>query len=147
MILYEKQLDEKFDPTSEEIKLASTEDDKKSYGQALAYIDKGDFDKAYKILTPLFPEYEKTSFGDCIKLRMALCLFRSSDNQLRLLSEIVDGDTYSPVLAEAFHRWRTEYQAMDSAMMEKMRALTSPGEAHKVLESFVGKWDYKSEII
>lgn len=31
---------------------------------------------------------------------------------------------------------------MDPALMEKMKALTSPSEAHKVLEPFVGKWSY-----
>ena len=42
-----------------------------------------------------------------------------------------------------------QQKPMDSAMaekMEKMKALTSPSEAHKALESFVGKWTYTGQF-
>lgn len=35
---------------------------------------------------------------------------------------------------------------MDPALMEKMKALTSPTEAHKALEPFVGKWTYTGKF-
>ncbi len=35
---------------------------------------------------------------------------------------------------------------MDPAMMEKMKALTSPGEPHKVFEAFAGKWNYTGKF-
>ena len=35
---------------------------------------------------------------------------------------------------------------MDPAMMEKMKALTAPSEAHKALEPFVGTWTYTGEF-
>lgn len=39
-----------------------------------------------------------------------------------------------------------EKQAADAAMMEKMKAMTSPNEAHKVLEPMVGKWNFKGKM-
>lgn len=36
--------------------------------------------------------------------------------------------------------------AMDPAMMEKMKALMSPGAAHQVLEAFAGKWTYSGNF-
>ncbi len=35
---------------------------------------------------------------------------------------------------------------MDPALMEKMKALTSPNEAHKALEAFAGKWTYTGQF-
>ena len=35
---------------------------------------------------------------------------------------------------------------MDPAMMEKMKALSAPSEAHKVLEAFAGKWTYTGKF-
>ena len=36
--------------------------------------------------------------------------------------------------------------AQKAAMMEKMKAMTSPGAAHKVLEPLAGKWTYASKF-
>ncbi len=35
---------------------------------------------------------------------------------------------------------------MDPALLEKMKTLMSPGEAHKVLEPLVGKWSYTGKF-
>ena len=35
---------------------------------------------------------------------------------------------------------------MDPAVMEKMKTLTSPSEAHKALEAFVGNWKYTGKF-
>ncbi|MBI3317206.1 MAG: DUF1579 domain-containing protein [Candidatus Omnitrophica bacterium] len=35
---------------------------------------------------------------------------------------------------------------MDPVMMEKMKLLTTPGEPHKVLETFVGNWTYTGKF-
>lgn len=36
--------------------------------------------------------------------------------------------------------------AMDPAMMEKMKAFSSPTDAHKVLDAFVGDWTYSGKF-
>ncbi len=35
---------------------------------------------------------------------------------------------------------------MDPAMMEKMKALTSPSKGHEIFDSFVGRWTYAGSI-
>ncbi len=39
-----------------------------------------------------------------------------------------------------------EVPAADPAAMQKMQALMSPGEAHKALEAFTGKWTYTGKF-
>lgn len=114
-------LPDNFDPGEEEVKLIRDPADKESYSAAMKFMKEKKYARSYEELTRLKEKYANTPFGDCLLLRLSDCLLmRSTDMDreeslavkegLSLLTEITNGEGYSPVLYEAFYKWRTVYQ-------------------------------------
>jgi len=115
------KLPENFNPINEEIKLIKDQKDKDIYLNAIKLIKDKKYKQAYKNLNDLLDKYKGTFFEDCLMLRISDCLlmvdsdirkdmFKASEEGIKILSEIVDKNKYSPVLYEAFYKWRTKTQ-------------------------------------
>lgn len=122
-----EDLPEEYDPLQEEVALLRDETDKKEYLEALDLREFGSYTIAYVKFTDLENKYKGTPAEDCIKLRISDCLFMSEGddpkgvfddekNGLDMLSEIINGKKYSPVLFEAFYKWRTMNQYINHGM-------------------------------
>lgn len=107
-----------FDPAGEEDKLFDNPEDRTSYLEAKDLIRDKKYKRAFAKLSPLLSKYNGNAAGDCILLRQSDCLLMSDSNipkeesiatkeGLSLLSKIMDRNGYSPVLYEAFYKWRT----------------------------------------
>lgn len=110
-----------FGPVEERIKFAKDQEDKQSYLNAVELIKERKFDLAYKELLSLKEKYKNTVFESCLRLRMSDCLIMAEGREesdfmpdpeegINLISGIVDTDKYSPILFEAFYKWRTNTQ-------------------------------------
>jgi len=115
-------LPEGFDHGKEEIKFAQNQPDRQVYLKAVELIQSKNLVQAYEDLVGLKEKYKDTDFENCIKLRMSDCLLMidtngqngSADDDekgIGLLSNILDGQEYSPVLFDAFYKWRTQTQS------------------------------------
>ena len=115
------KLPEDFDSKKEEIKLVQNQQDRQAYLNAVELIKERRFGQAYKGLTNLKGKYKDTAFGNCIKM-MSDCLLMSEPNNqgdsifnpeggMAFLSDILDNREYSPVLFDAFYKWRTQTQS------------------------------------
>jgi len=116
------KLPEGFDPKKEEIKFAPNQQDRQVYLNAVELIKNKNFVQAYKDLASLKEKYKDTAFENCVKLRMSDCLLMSEPNNqsdsifnpeggMAFLSDILDDGGYSPVLFNAFYKWRTQTQS------------------------------------
>ncbi|HNX90875.1 MAG TPA: hypothetical protein PKG81_03350, partial [Candidatus Omnitrophota bacterium] len=106
-------------PYEAEKKLIESVEDSETYLEALKYCDEEKYPEAGELLRKLLDKYTDKSFGDCIKLQISNCLILGNINSktadraagleegIGLLTEILDSGKYSPVLYEAFFRWRT----------------------------------------
>lgn len=125
----EVKLPEKFDSTVEEIKLIDNQKDKDDYSSALAFIKNKDYKKAYNALKVLQKKYAGTVFENCVLLRISDCMlmrefdaasepdkFFRDEKGISLLSKILHNNEYSPVLYEAFYKWRTSVQSFYHGM-------------------------------
>lgn len=116
------KLPEDFDPSKEEIKFAQNQQDRQVYLNAVELIKEKRFVQAHKDLVSLKEKYRDTAFEHCIMLRMSDCLLMAEPNDqgdsifnseggIALFSDILDGREYSPVLYDAFYKWRTQTQS------------------------------------
>ncbi len=125
---YMQELPEGFNPMNEEVKLATNEEDKDTYRKAVRLIDDKQYNQAYGILSDLKNKYKGSPFKRCIDLRISDCIlkadtglktddkFEATEDALEILSSIIDKDAYSPVLYEAFYKWRTMDQYFNHGM-------------------------------
>jgi len=109
--------------TDEELKLIPDEADKELYLKAKALIEVDKCKEAQDILCHLGKRYTNQPFDLVIMIRLSDCTLRSrsdleeddpfysNDEGLLFLSKILDSYTYSPVLYEAFFKWRTATQS------------------------------------
>jgi len=120
-------LPEGFDPKKEEIKFAQNQRDRQVYLNAVELIKERRFGQAYKDLASLKDKYKDTVFENCIKLKMSDCLLMSEPNNhggsvfnpeegMAFLSGILESREYSPVLFDAFYKWRTRTQSFGHGM-------------------------------
>jgi len=109
------------DPLSKEFNLIENQEDKEVYLNAVKLMKSGTFSEAYSDFNYLKDKYESTFFADCVKLRICECLLAGdssmqgkveelSKKAFSILSDTLDSPAYSPVLYEAFYRWRTRTQ-------------------------------------
>ena len=120
-----------YDAANEMLGLLRDEHDVEAYKRSAAFKESGDFEQAHLGFSKLIKKHENTSAGDCVKFRLSDLLsdaFMSDSDaarrlsadaysdSLRLLSEIIDGSRYSPVLYESFYRWRTVTQELEHGM-------------------------------
>lgn len=120
-----------FKPVNEEIRFISDEKDKGAYLKAVELLEsrkEGVGDEAYELLKPLKNKYKDTAAEDCIMLRISDCLLvedsagapdeygNPTEAGLSMLSGILDKKRYSPVLYEAFYKWRTIEQMYNHGM-------------------------------
>ena len=116
-------------PITEEIKLIQGEKDKNIYSNAVKLMKERNYAQAYKYLNNLRIKYKDTAFEDCVMLKLSNCMMIPDkdiseeedkifdyDKALEVLSEIIDKGRYSPVLYEAFDRWRTSEQSFYHGM-------------------------------
>jgi len=101
---------------------AYNQQDKETYLNAIEFVKEKRFDQAYKDLVRLREKYKDTAFEHCIMLKMSYCLIMAEPNErgdsefnsekkgIALLSDILDAGEYSPVLFDAFYKWRTMTQ-------------------------------------
>lgn len=113
-----------FEPIDRDIDLMRTIMDKHAYLNAVQLItwDK-DYVQAYEILVELIGEYEGTALEDYIMIRISDCFFMAlgdfdellkinvNEEGIRILLDIVNRKTYSPLLYEVFYKWRTQDQS------------------------------------
>jgi len=124
------ELNAELEQSIEEVKCFADETTKKSYQKALDLIKIKKYADAYILLRELEID-APASAGHMIKLRMSDTLRQMNPEEaskispdlldkstygLKLLTEIVDSNAYSPVLYEAFYKWRTTTQEMDHGM-------------------------------
>lgn len=112
-----------FDNVSEEAALAGQAGDRANYKKAVDRIKKRDYAGAAKMLEEMLPRCQGTPFEDCVKVRLSDCFIKEDAGSvmdpargMRLLKETMDSDRYSPVMYEAFLRWRTGVQAAEYGM-------------------------------
>lgn len=117
-----------FDPLIEELKLANSQEDKNAYQSALQLIEEKKYDQAYEVLSQLRVTYEGFPFENCILLRISDCGLKADsdldvndklkmkEDGLDVLAAIVNKDVYSPILYEAFYKWRTTEQYYNHGM-------------------------------
>jgi hypothetical protein len=116
----EPDLPDDFNHVDEETKLIRNMEDKKLYLEAFELIQDKKGQEAYEILDNLRPKYQGQPFELCIMLRQTDCFYKLGSNMkgkdstgeeyIETLMSIVDSNTYSPILYESFHKWRTQYQ-------------------------------------
>ena len=123
-----KDLPEDYDPVQAEMPLVDNDKDREVYIQALDLLQSKDYEAAYGILLALREKYSGTEFEPCVNLKISDCLIsygseiresRGTDSEaegIGLLSQIIDSGNYSPVLFEAFYRWRTVDQYQNYGM-------------------------------
>jgi len=123
-----QELPQVFDPIIEELKLASNQKDKDAYQRATKLINEKNYNQAYEILSQLKVKYEGLPLEDCILLRISDCGLKADsdldvENKLQMkedgldvLTQIVNKNSYSPVLYEAFYKWRTTEQYYNHGM-------------------------------
>ncbi|MFC1594688.1 hypothetical protein ACFL38_05105 [Candidatus Omnitrophota bacterium] len=102
--------------------LIRRQEDKDRYSEALDLMEKRKFQKAYNILENLRLAYHNRPFESCLKMKMSDCLLMSDtdiggsdgvmpvDMGLELLLNIIESNVYSPVVYDAFRRWRSSEQ-------------------------------------
>ena len=117
------KLPKDFKIIDQEVKLAKTEEDKNLYIKAVHFMKKKHFKKAYEIFSQLKDKYKDTAFGDCIMLKISDCWLKPftdiekkkkfvlEKKGIKILEDIINSKRYSPVLFEAFYKWRTSTQA------------------------------------
>ena len=121
-----------FNTLDEEVKLIRGQEDLAEYMKAVSFMDDNKYNEAYEILARLDEKYKGDVFSDCIMLRMSDCLlvrtselrqdesiFDADEKGLKLLSKILERKRYSPVIHDAFYRWRTTTQYNVYGMSEK----------------------------
>ena len=126
---YIQELPEDFDWLNDEVKGSKNEKDKNSYLAAVELIKDKKYSEAYEGLNELRDKYKDSVFESCILLRMSDCLLKADSdlevaedvlegklNGLELLLAILDKKQYSPVLYEAFYKWRTVEQYYNHGM-------------------------------
>ena len=123
-----QELPEDFEPVNEEIKLIQNQEDKDIYLNAIKLIRNKEYRQAYQDLIRLSEKYQDTVFLGPIKLRVSDCLLmadsdikfdegtKAMEDGLRLLSDIINKGEYSPILYEAFYKWRTTDQYFNHGM-------------------------------
>lgn len=123
-----QELPQDFDPIIEELKLASNQEDKDAYQRATQLINEKNYNQAYEILSQLRVKYEGLPLESCILLRISDCGLKADsdldvkdklqmkEDGLDVLTQIVNKTTYSPVLYEAFYKWRTTEQYYNHGM-------------------------------
>ncbi|HNV85475.1 MAG TPA: hypothetical protein PKL97_00745 [Candidatus Omnitrophota bacterium] len=118
-----------FDPAGEEDMLFDNAEDRAVYLEAKDLIRNKKYKKAFAKLSSLPSKYAGEAAGDCIRLRQSDCLLMSDSNipkeesaatkeGLSFLSKIMDRNGYSPVLYEAFYKWRTISQENQYGMTQ-----------------------------
>ena len=117
------KLPKDFVPINEETRLATSLEDKSAYLTASKLISERKFKGAYAILKRLEPKYQNTVFGSCVTLRISDCIIShegvdGSDpiKGEEMLAVIVNSRQYSPILSEAFEKWRSVVQANNHGM-------------------------------
>jgi len=110
-----------FDPTNEEARFAKSSQDSQVYIAAVKLIQERKYEEAQAILAKLEPKYKKTVFGTCILLRVSDCLISDDGGGdvlkgEKILEEIVNFKKYTPILFEAFEKWRSVTQANNYGM-------------------------------
>ena len=112
-----------FEPIDRDINLMRTALDKHAYLNAVKLITwDEDYVQAYEVLVELIGEYEGTALEDYIMLRVVDCFFMGyrdlrevlwinlTEEGIKILLDILNKKTYSPLFYEAFHKWRTKDQ-------------------------------------
>jgi hypothetical protein len=113
-------------PLDEEVKLMTGEGDDAAYRGVIALLGAKRYGDAYASLTILRDRYRGAPAEDCIILRLSDCLLMAGSEMRagvegqeggeELLSHVVAGNTYSPVLYESFLKWRTIMQCNNYGM-------------------------------
>ena len=108
-----------FDPSKEEAKSASSKEDGSAYLNAINLIKERKFKEAYTVLLKLEPKYKNSIFGTCVSLRISDCLiwnfgeYGDESKGKEMLNKIVNKKQYTPILFEAFKKWRAVTQSHD----------------------------------
>jgi len=125
------ELPEDFDPLKEEVKLLEDPGDKLLYSEAIELVREGKTKEAFEKFAALREKHKDKLFEHCALLRMSDCVFMKGDyidgvpagerpaildQGLEFLASILASGRYSPVLSEAFHKWRTMTQANEYGM-------------------------------
>lgn len=124
-----QELPKDFNPIDEEVKNIENEMDKNIYLSSIELIKDKKYREAYENLDRLKDKYRSSIFEDCILLKMSDCLLMADSdletgedklegkmNALEMLSQILDNKRYSPILFEAFYKWRTTEQYYNHGM-------------------------------
>ena len=97
--------------------------DKSAYQKALTKIKYKKYRDAAAILMGILDRNDGTAFGDCVKVLLSDCYLKEIEGVMedpkagvRLLSEAVGSGRYSPMLFDAFLKWRTALQAREYGM-------------------------------
>ena len=112
----------------EELRWFGSEQMRRQYQEASGYLKAKSYTAAYKILKEMAALNEGETVSDLIKLRLSDALLtmdhegadndglNASEQGLKLLVEIVESNSYSPILYEAFYKWRTIEQQYNHGM-------------------------------
>jgi len=123
-----QELPQDFDFINEETKLITNLKDKDNYLQAIDLMKNKKYEEAYNSFSELRDKHADTLFEACVMLKISDCILRADsdiefedklkgkENGLSILAEIISKDRYSPVLYEAFYKWRTTEQYYNHGM-------------------------------
>ncbi|MCM8783270.1 MAG: hypothetical protein NC818_00620 [Candidatus Omnitrophica bacterium] len=115
-------------PVEEILKFIDNEEDKNNFLQAVKLMKSRKYLQAYSILNKLKEKYSGTVFGDCVMLKITDCYLRedtdievvnrykATEDALIVLKTIINKNVYSPILYEAFYKWRTIEQEFNHGM-------------------------------
>jgi hypothetical protein len=95
--------------------------DRDAYVKSLQLLRTKQYSPACELLVDLRSEYKNTPFEQILMLRLSDCLLMSEpaaengsvfdpEKGIETLEEVLDAGMYSPVLYEAFRKWRTQTQ-------------------------------------
>ena len=106
--------------TDEENKIFKDDNDRQAYIKALNLIKQKKYKDAHTILQGLFKKYRGQILEANIVSRIVDCSEMSNEpdieNDLKLITNILDRNEYSPVLYDLFEKWRALYQEYNHGM-------------------------------
>lgn len=122
------EVGQNLNPLAEELPWISSEQTRKRYQEVAGYLKAKNYTEAYKSLKEMAALNEGEITSDLIKLRLSDVMLMMgneaptsegmgpAEQGLKLLTEILEGDQYSPILYEAFYKWRTTEQQLNHGM-------------------------------
>lgn len=122
------EAEQELNPLEEELRWIPDEQVKERYRKAAGHLEAKNHAAAYKVLKDMPEVIQDVEASHLVKLRLSDALLMmdyeaadikgldAAEQGLKLLAEIIASGRYSPVLYEAFYKWRTTEQELRHGM-------------------------------